>query len=185
MSPFSRTNGLRDSVSLIPQTPQETIKAILVIAVTLFAALRASLSDDVFSPVEGVQLIIQAATLIPVFLLTGVVLKTIAAFVLAGLQFLVPSISALAGWQAWSSLTFDDYAGAILAAMLAVGIAVVPNAPPPAPVDVVVLNEAAATKPSYQPATATPPAGSSGVSRPTPPTTGPTGGAGDSGANYG
>lgn len=158
MSPFTRTNGLRDSVSLIPQTPQETVKAILVIAVTLFAALRASLSDDVFSPVEGVQLIIQAATLIPVFLLTGVLLKTIAAFVLAGLQFLVPAISALAGWQAWNSLTFDDYAGAILAAMLAIGIAVVPNAPAPAPVDVVVIGESPATKPAYEgrPLNATP-----------------------------
>lgn len=152
MSPFSRTNGLRESVSLIPQTPQETVKAILVIAVTLFAALRASLSDDVFSPVEGVQLVIQAATLIPVFLLSGVVLKTIAAFVLAGLQFLVPAVTSLAGWQAWGSLTFDDYAGAILAAMLAIGIAVVPNAPAPAPVDVVVVAEADTSKPSYEPA---------------------------------
>lgn len=136
-----RTDVAKRGVELIPKTPQETVKALLVIAVTLFAALRASLSDDVFSPVEGVQLIIQAATLIPVFLLTGVVLKTIAAFVLAGLQFLVPAITSLAGWQAWDSLTFDDYAGAILAAMLAIGIAVVPNAPAPAPVDVVVVNE--------------------------------------------
>lgn len=180
MSPFSRTNRLRESVSLIPQTPQETVKALLVIAVTLFAALRASLSDGTFSPVEGVQLIIQAATLIPVFLLTGVALKTIAAFVLAGLQFLVPSISALAGWQAWSSLTFDDYAGAILAAMLAVGIAVVPNAPAPAPVDVVVVNETPAPKAHYEGSSlnATPSAGGSGVSRPT---VGPSGTAGDSG----
>lgn len=173
MSPFSRTNRLRDSVSLIPQTPQETVKALLVIAVTLFAALRASLSDDVFSPVEGVQLIIQAATLIPVFLLTGVLLKTIAAFVLAGLQFLVPAITSLAGWQAWGSLTFDDYAGAILAAMLAIGIAVVPNAPAPAPVDVVVIGESPTTKPSYQPAATTPPVRA------------PLGTAGDSGAANG
>lgn len=181
MSPFSRTNGLRESVSLIPQTPQETVKAILVIAVTLFAALRASLSDDVFSPVEGVQLVIQAATLIPVFLLSGVALKTIAAFVLAGLQFLVPAVTSLAGWQAWGSLTFDDYAGAILAAMLAIGIAVVPNAPAPAPVDVVVIGESPTTKPAYEgrPLNATPPSGGSGISRPS---AGPAGTAGDSGA---
>lgn len=142
-------------VELIPKTPQETVKALLVIAVTLFAAIRASVSDGVFSPIEGVQLVIQAVTLIPVFLLTGVALKTIAAFVLAGLQALVPAVSALAGWTAWSSITFDDYAGAILAAMLAIGIAVVPNAPPPAPVDVVVVNESPASKPSYQPASKT------------------------------
>lgn len=140
-------------VALIPKTPQETVKALLVIGVTLFAAIRASVSDGDFSPIEGVQLIIQAVTLVPVFLLSGTALKTIAAFVLAGLQALVPAVSALAGWTAWSSLTFDDYAGAILAAMLAVGIAVVPNAPPAADkpaVPVVVVNEA--PKPSYQPA---------------------------------
>lgn len=179
-----RTDVAKRGVELIPKTPQETVKALLVIAVTLFAALRASLSDDVFSPVEGVQLIIQAATLIPVFLLTGVVLKTIAAFVLAGLQFLVPSISALAGWQSWSSLTFDDYAGAILAAMLAIGIAVVPNAPPPAPVDVVVV-ESQPKNPSYERLAglgAKPPTGGSGISRPT---RGPLGAAGDSGAANG
>lgn len=156
-------------VALIPKTPQETVKAILVIAVTLFAALRASLSDGIVSPVEGVQLVIQAVTLIPVFLLTGVVLKTIAAFILAGLQALVPAISALVGWTAWGSITFDDYAGAILAAMLAVGIAVVPNAPPkPDAAPVLVVNE---SKPSYQPATTTPPL------------TAPSGTAGDSGAS--
>lgn len=122
-------------VSLIPKTPQETVKALLVIAVTLFAAIRASVSDGVFAPVEGVQLIIQAVTLIPVFLLSGVVAKTIAAFVLAAAQALVPAVSVLAGWQSWNAITFDDYAGAILAAMLAVGIAVIPNAPARAPID--------------------------------------------------
>lgn len=140
-------------VSLIPKTPQETVKALLVIAVTLFAAVRASLSDGILSPVEGVQLVIQAVTLIPVFLLAGVALKTIAAFVLAGFQFLVPSISALAGWTEFSQITFDDYAGAILAAMLAVGIAVVPNAPAPAPREVVVVNENPPPAPWFEPKT--------------------------------
>lgn len=118
-------------VSFIPKTPQEAFKAILVIAVTLFAAVRASLSDGELSPIEGVQLLIQALTLIPVFLLAGVVPKTIAAFLLAALQALIPAIGALAGWTAWGAITFDDYAGAILAAMLAIGIAVIPNAPAP------------------------------------------------------
>lgn len=184
MSLPSSTALASRGVELIPKTPQETVKALLVIAVTLFAALRASLSDDVFSPVEGVQLIIQAATLIPVFLLTGVLLKTIAAFILAGLQFLVPAISALAGWQAWSSLTFDDYAGAILAAMLAIGIAVIPNAPAPAPVDVVVVAESPASKPAYEgrPLQATPPSKGYPIGLPS---SGPLGTAGDSGAANG
>lgn len=136
-------------VEFIPKTPQEAMKAILVIAVTLFAAVRASLSDGDLSPIEGIQLVIQALTLIPVFILAGTIPKTIAAFLLAGLQALIPPISALAGWTAWGSLTFDDYAGAILAAMLAIGIAVIPNAPAPAPKEVVVVNESPATKPAY------------------------------------
>lgn len=140
------TNVTARAFELIPKTPQETVKAILVIVVTLFAAVRASLSDGTLTPVEGVQLIIQAVTLIPVFLLAGVWPKTIAAFVLAFFQALVPALSALLGWSEWGSITFDDYAGAILAAMLAIGIAVVPNAPPAAEkpaVPVVVVNEAA------------------------------------------
>lgn len=118
-----------DKLSFIPKTPAEATKAILVIAVTLFAFLRAALADG-FTPVEGLQFVIQAVTLIPVFLLAGTLVKTIAAFVLAGLQALVVPFGVLVGWQDWGSVTFDDWAGAILAAFLAVGIAVVPNAPP-------------------------------------------------------
>lgn len=155
------TPALRDKpVSFIPQTPQEAIKAILVIAVTLFAAVRASLSGDgILTPIEGVQLVIQALTLLPVFIFAGVWPKTISAFLLAGLQALIPAIGALAGWTEWGSITFDDYAGAILAAMLAIGIAVIPNAPAPndTPREVLVVNETpAAPQPSFSPATATP-----------------------------
>lgn len=145
-------------VSFIPKTPQEAIKAILTILVTLFAAIRASVSDGVFSPAEGLQLVIMAVTVIPVFVLGGTLIKTIAAFVLAGLQFLMPAVTVLVGWEDWSAITFDDYAGAILAAMLAVGIAVIPNAPAPndTPREVLVVNETPVNKPSFSPATATP-----------------------------
>lgn len=146
---MSDPRAIAPAIEFIPKTPQEAVKAILVIVVTLFAALRASLSGDgEVTPIEGIQLLIQALTLIPVFILSGVWPKTISAFLLAGLQALIPPISALAGWTAWSSLTFDDYAGAILAAMLAVGIAVIPNAPAPAPKEVVVVNESPETKPA-------------------------------------
>lgn len=146
-------------VSFIPKTPQEAFKAILTVLVTLFAAIRASVSDGVFSPAEGLQLIIMAVTIVPVFILGGTFAKTVAAFVLAGLQFLMPAVSVLAGWDSWSAITFDDYAGAILAAMLAIGIAVIPNAPAPndEPRDVVVVNNAApAPTPAYQPASTDP-----------------------------
>lgn len=118
-----------DRVSFIPKTPQEATKALLVIAVTLFAFIRGALGDG-FTPVEGLQFVVQAVTLIPVFLLAGTLVKTLAAFVLAGAQALVVPFSVLVGWDSWASITFDDWAGAILAAFLAVGIAVVPNSPP-------------------------------------------------------
>lgn len=146
-------------VSFIPKTPQEAFKAILTILVTLFAAIRASVSDGVFSPAEGLQLVIMAATILPVFIFGGTLPKAIAAFVLAALQFLMPAVTVLAGWDSWSAITFDDYAGAILAAMLAIGIAVIPNAPAPndTPREVVVVNEAAPTpQPSFSPARTTP-----------------------------
>ncbi|TDX78734.1 hypothetical protein EDF35_1948 [Rathayibacter sp. PhB151] len=117
------------TVALIPKSPQEVTKAILVIAVTLFASIRASLGGGIV-PVEGLQLIIQAVTLVPVFFLTGTAVKTAAAFGLAGLQALVVPFSVLVGWNAWASISFDDWAGAIIAAFLAIGIAVVPNSPP-------------------------------------------------------
>ena len=82
-----------------------------------------------FTPGEGLQFVIQAVTLIPVFLLAGTIVKTIAAFVLAGLQALVVPFSVLVGWTSWGAVTFDDWSGAVLAAFLAVGIAVVPNKP--------------------------------------------------------
>ena len=115
-------------VDLIPKTPQEVTKALLVIAVTLFAFVRAAVVDG-FTPAEGLQLIIQAITLIPVYLLGGTLVKTVAAFLLAGLQALVVPFAVLVGWSSWGQITFDDWAGAILAAFLAIGIAVVPNAP--------------------------------------------------------
>jgi hypothetical protein len=129
------------AVSFIPKTPQEAAKALLVVAVTLFAFTRSAAADG-FSPIEGLQFVIQAVTLIPVFLLSGVAVKTVAAFVLAGLQALAVPFGVLVGWADWGSITFDDWAGAVLGAFAAVGIFVIPNAPArqdlePAPVKVV------------------------------------------------
>ncbi|WP_230670797.1 hypothetical protein [Rathayibacter sp. Leaf248] len=129
------------TVALIPKTPQEATKAILVIAVTLFASIRASLGGGIV-PVEGLQLLIQAITLLPVFFLTGTAIKTAAAFGLAGLQALVVPFSVLVGWNQWAAITFDDWAGAIIAAFLAIGIAVVPNAPSTRAARGVAVNEA-------------------------------------------
>lgn len=122
------SNPKEAPVSFIPKTPQEATKAILVIVVTLFAFIRGAIGDG-FTAGEGLQFVIQAVTLVPVFLLSGVLVKTVAAFLLAGLQALVVPFSVLVGWTDWSKVTFDDWSGAILAAFLAIGIAVIPNAP--------------------------------------------------------
>ncbi len=112
-------------ISLIPKSPAEVAKAILYIAITALAIFRTSLAAGL-DLIGILAIIIAIVGLIPVYLLTGTLVKTVTAFALAALQALVLVVGPGLGL---GDVTIDSWIGVLLAAFAAIGIAVVPNKP--------------------------------------------------------
>lgn len=115
-----------NEITLIPKTPSEVAKAIVYIALTALAIFRTANADNLIVPAEWVGIILAVIGVVPVFLLAGTLVKTVAAFALAGGQALVLALGPALGWGAVSA---DAWFGVIFAAFAAIGIAVVPNKP--------------------------------------------------------
>lgn len=112
-------------IALIPKSPSEVAKAIVYIALTALAIYRVSVIDGL-TTAEIINIVIAIVGTVPVYLLAGVLVKTITAFALAGLQSLVLALGPILGFGA---LTIDSWIGVAFAAFAAIGIAVVPNKP--------------------------------------------------------
>jgi hypothetical protein len=115
------------SVSLIPRTPGEVAKAIVYILLGVVGVLVTALADD---KIDGVELILAVIALIgatPVYLLAGTAVKTIVTFLVAGLQSTALLVADGAGF---ADVSLSSWLVVVVTAFAAIGVAVVPNAPP-------------------------------------------------------
>jgi hypothetical protein len=113
-------------VTIIPKSPAEAAKALVYIGLTA-AALISSASSGGFSGAELVSIIVAIVGLVPVYLLTGDVVKGVAGFVTAGLQ--AVGVLVVGGIEGFGVLTANDWVGVAITAFAAIGVIVVPNQP--------------------------------------------------------
>lgn len=122
------------AIGLKPTTPAEVAKAIVYIALSALGILTAALSDDHLSLVEILQAVVIVAGAIPVYLLTGTIPKTVAAFVTALVQALMLLVT---DWADLGDVSLASWMTVVLAAFAGIGVAVVPNGSKPGPLAVV------------------------------------------------
>lgn len=116
--------------TLIPRTPGEVAKSIVYIALAAGGLLVTSRADKHVSLDEIITIVILVVGLVPVYLLAGTKVKTLIAFVLAALN--AVNVLFIGGVAGFGSVTLDDWILIGIQAFAAIGIAVVPNAPPQA-----------------------------------------------------
>lgn len=115
-------------IGVIPKTPAEVAKAILYIALTAGGLIVAARGEDkIVSLDEIITIAIIVGGLIPVYLLSGTIVKTVVAFGLAAGNAL--NVIIIGGVLGLGDVTLDDWILIGIQAFAAIGIAVVPNAP--------------------------------------------------------
>lgn len=121
------TTPTEPAFGLKPTTPAEVAKAIVYIALGAVTILASVLTDGELTTFELIQVAIVVVGLIPVYLLTGTATKTAAAFVVALLQ---GAAALIASGLGLGDIGPGAWLAVVVGAFAAIGIAVVPNAPP-------------------------------------------------------
>lgn len=122
-----------NGITLIPQTPGQVAKSLVYVALTAGGLLVSARADKTVTLDEIITIVIVVVGLIPVYFLRGTEVKTSVAFVLAALNAL--NVIFIGGVAGFGSVTLDDWILIGIQAFAAIGIAVVPNSPPPAALD--------------------------------------------------
>lgn len=116
-----------------PFAPAGSAKVLIYIALTVVAAAVAPLSDNKLDLLEGINLVIAFLGAILVWYATAnKAVKTIVAFILAGLQALVLLLGPGIGL---GDIGASAWLGVILAAAAGIGLFLVPNKPAPGLID--------------------------------------------------